>query len=105
MHCGAEKHRRFIKGALFSAHRMNAIIVSYRRSKRDVTTNQAIVKVEGITNRADAQKLVGKTASWKSVKAVIAGKVSSAHGNSGCIRVHFERGLPGQAVTQTVQLQ
>lgn len=84
---------------------MNATIVSYRRSKREITHNQAIVRVDGITDREAAQKLVGKAATWKSVKASIPGKVSSAHGNSGCVRVLFERGLPGQAVNQPVELQ
>ena len=84
---------------------MQGTIVSYRRSKRDITPNQMIVKIEGVANREQATKLVGKSASWKSVKAVISGKVASAHGNSGCVRVLFERGLPGQAVTQPVEFQ
>ncbi len=83
---------------------MEGIIVSYRRSKHDQTVNQAIVKVEGVKNRAEAAKLVGKSVSWKSVKAVISGKVQTAHGNSGALRVLFERGLPGQAITQKVEI-
>ena len=84
---------------------MNATIVSYRRSMRDITFNQAIVRVDGVKNRAEAAKLVGKSATWKSVKAAIPGKVSSPHGNSGCVRILFERGLPGQAISQHVELQ
>ncbi len=85
---------------------MQAIIVSYRRSKRQVTPNQAIVKVEGSKNRTDAAKFVGKQVAWKSgVKATISGTVQSAHGNSGCVRVLFERGIPGQAITQAVEIQ
>ena len=84
---------------------MEGLIVSYRRSIHGQTPNQAIVKVEGIANRADATKYMGKTVTWKSVKASISGKVQSAHGNSGCLRVLFERGLPGQAITQRVEIQ
>jgi large subunit ribosomal protein L35Ae len=84
---------------------MNGLIVSYRRSQRDITPNQAIVKVEGIKNRDEASKLVGKAVSWKSVKTTIKGEVKSPHGNSGCLRVMFEKGLPGQAITQTVEIQ
>jgi large subunit ribosomal protein L35Ae len=84
---------------------MEGLIVSYRRSQRDVTHNQGIVKVDGIKNREEAAKLVGKSVSWKSVKTTITGKVQSPHGNSGCLRVLFDRGLPGQAITQTVSIQ
>jgi len=84
---------------------MQGRIVSYRRSQRDQTTNQAVVLIEGVKNRAEAQALVGKTASWKSVHAVIPGVVSGPHGNSGAVRIHFTRGIPGQAITQFVEIQ
>jgi large subunit ribosomal protein L35Ae len=84
---------------------MQGLIVSYRRSMRDQTPNQAIILVEGVSDRAAAQSLVGKAVSWKSVHATIPGVVSAPHGNSGAVRVHFQRGLPGQAVTQRVQFE
>jgi large subunit ribosomal protein L35Ae len=84
---------------------MQGIIVSYRRSQRDITPNQAIIRIEGCKNRAEASKLVGKIVAWKGTKKTIAGKVHSAHGNSGCIRALFERGIPGQAITQPVEIQ
>jgi large subunit ribosomal protein L35Ae len=84
---------------------MQGLIVSYRRSQRDQTSNQAIVKVEGVKDKAAAQALVGKTAKWKSVHAEIPGVVSAAHGNSGAIRIHFQRGIPGQAITTNVEIQ
>ncbi len=82
---------------------MQGLIVSYRRSMRDQTPNQAIVLVDGCKNRADATKWVGKTVTWKSVHAVIPGVVASPHGNSGKLRILFQRGIPGQAITQHVQ--
>jgi large subunit ribosomal protein L35Ae len=84
---------------------MEGTIVSYRRSKHDQTTNQAIVIVEGLKNRAEAGKLVGKAVNWKSIKTTISGKVASPHGNSGALRILFEKGIPGQAITQKVQIQ
>jgi large subunit ribosomal protein L35Ae len=84
---------------------MQGLIVSYRRSQRDQTHNQAVVLVDGVKTRAEAEKLIGKTASWKSVHASISGVVSAPHGNSGALRVHFQRGIPGQAITQHVSIQ
>jgi large subunit ribosomal protein L35Ae len=84
---------------------MQGLIVSYRRSQRNITPDQAIVTVDGIKNRDEASKLIGKAVSWKSVKTTISGKVASPHGNSGALRVAFEKGLPGQAITQTVDIQ
>jgi large subunit ribosomal protein L35Ae len=84
---------------------MQGTIVSYRRSQRQITPNQAIVLVDGLKNRDDAGKLVGKSVTWKSTKNSITGKVSAPHGNSGALKVHFERGIPGQAITQHVDIQ
>jgi large subunit ribosomal protein L35Ae len=72
---------------------------------RDQTPNQAVVLVEGVKDRVSAQKLVGKVVSWKSVHAVIPGVIASPHGNRGAIRVHFQRGIPGQAITQRIEIQ
>jgi large subunit ribosomal protein L35Ae len=82
---------------------MQGLIVSYRRSMREVTHDQAIVKVDGVADREAAKAFVGKNVTWKSVHAVIPGVVASPHGNSGALRIRFQRGLPGQAITQTVE--
>jgi large subunit ribosomal protein L35Ae len=84
---------------------MKGLIVSYRRGRHDQTPNQAVVKVEGVKNRAEAQAYVGKSVTWKSVNAVIPGTVASAHGNSGALRILFQRGIPGQAITQHVDIE
>jgi large subunit ribosomal protein L35Ae len=84
---------------------MQGTIVSYRRGRHGQTVNQAIIKIDGVSSRDEAGKLVGKSVKWQSIKTHIPGKVASAHGNSGCLRVLFERGLPGQAITQQVQIE
>jgi large subunit ribosomal protein L35Ae len=86
---------------------MNGIITSFRRGRHCLTENQVIVKVDGISNKEDATKLVGKEVkficSGKDKKS-IAGKVSAVHGNSGAVRALFETGLPGQAIGTKVTL-
>jgi len=73
----------------------------FRRGKTTQRTNQMIVKIEGVNSKADALKLLKKNVVWKSpgkkVKE-IRGVLRRAHGNSGAIRVLFEKGMPGQAI-------
>jgi len=64
-----------------------------------------IVKVDKVEKRADAEKLVGKKATYATKSGKIEGKVAAAHGNSGAVRIIFEKGLPGQALTQSVTLE
>ena len=64
-----------------------------------------IVNVDGIESREKAQPLVGKEVVWTSpAKREIKGKVASAHGNKGNIRVIFEKGMPGQSLTTKVEI-
>lgn len=56
-------------------------------------------------NREEAKKLVGKIVEWKSPSGkIIHGKISDAHGNKGLVRAIFEKGLPGQALTNEIEI-
>ncbi|MBT5274938.1 50S ribosomal protein L35ae [Candidatus Woesearchaeota archaeon] len=84
---------------------MEGIINNYRRSRTRQYTNHMIITVEGVLQREEAEKLVGKKVTFKTQTGKeIFGEVRSAHGNKGAIRVIFERGLPGQALGNTVQV-
>ncbi len=61
-----------------------------------------IIKINGVDARAKAEALIGKKAVYNTGKKDITGKVASAHGNSGAIRVIFETGMPGQSLTKKV---
>lgn len=85
---------------------MNGIITSFRRGRTTQYNNQMIVQVENVTGKEDAEKLVGKKVKYVTEgKNQILGEVRSAHGNKGCIRVLFEKGMPGQAVGRAVEIQ
>ncbi|MFP4112167.1 MAG: 50S ribosomal protein L35ae [Candidatus Woesearchaeota archaeon] len=80
---------------------MEGTIVNFRRGRHNQTENQVIVSIDGVNSKDDAEKLVGKTTKFVTSgneKKEISGKVASAHGNKGAVRVLFERGLPGQAI-------
>jgi len=84
---------------------MEGIIKNFRRGRKTQTTNQMVVYINEVNTKEKASKLVGKSVVWKSPAGKeIKGKVRSAHGNKGAIRVLFERGMPGQAIGDKVSI-
>lgn len=64
-----------------------------------------VVVVKGVDNKDKAKGLVGKKVVWKSpASKEIKGEIRAAHGNSGAVRVLFEKGMPGQAVGSKVEI-
>ncbi len=85
---------------------MKGLIQSYRRSKHCQTPNQVIVLVPSVDTKEKAKEFVGKKVTWTTpAKNVINGEVRSSHGNSGAIRVLFEKGMPGQCLATEVQIE
>ena len=85
---------------------MKARVVQFRRGRKTIHERHFLIEVEGSKSRKDAEKFVGKEVVWKSPAGkIIKGKISSAHGNKGVVRAIFEKGLPGQAVTTSVEVE
>jgi|TARA_B100001964_G_scaffold143525_1_gene158196 large subunit ribosomal protein L35Ae len=85
---------------------MQGVIKNFRSSRTRQKTNHMIVYLNESDNREKAAKLVGKEVVWKSPAGKeINGKVASAHGNKGAVRVIFEKGLPGQSLTTKVEIK
>ncbi len=84
---------------------MEAIIVNYRRGRHTQRTNQAIIEVEGVTDRASASRFIGKRLVWRTPSGKeIYGKIIKPHGNKGNLRARFSRGLPGIALGTKVEI-
>ena len=84
---------------------MKGIVVQFRRSRKRIHERHCLLDL-GFQNRDEAKKVVGKIVSWKSPAGkVISGKISDAHGNKGLVRAIFEFGLPGQAITNEVEVK
>ena len=84
---------------------MEAKILSFRRNRHTQYMNQFLLEFEGSDSKEKAVKFVGKKVVWKSPgDKQISGKIASVHGNKGAIRAIFERGLPGQAIGQKVEI-
>jgi large subunit ribosomal protein L35Ae len=83
-------------------------VIQFRRGKHVVHERQFLIEIPNVEDRESAGKLVGKEVIWTSpgkLKKTIRGKISSAHGNKGVVRAIFEKGLPGQAVTTSVEIK
>jgi len=85
---------------------MKGKILNFRQSRRKTYGNQMIIHVDKISTRKDAQSFVDKEVIFKTETGKeIKGKVRSAHGNSGALRVLFERGMPGQSLNKEVEVK
>ncbi len=85
---------------------MEGVIVNFRGSKRTKSNNQMVLKVSKFEDKEKAKSLIGRSVIWKSPAGrVIKGKITNIHGNSGALRVAFEKGMPGQSVSQKVSVE
>jgi large subunit ribosomal protein L35Ae len=84
---------------------MKGKVVQFRRGRKTYKPKHFLLEA-GAKNKEQAQKLKGKEVEWKSPNGkTIKGKISSAHGNKGLVRAIFEKGLPGQAINQEVDIK
>jgi len=84
---------------------MEATICNFRRGRHIPSGNQMILRLEGVENREQAHKLLGKTVVWKTVTGKeISGKITKLHGNTGAVRALFETGMPGQSLGTKIKI-
>jgi len=84
---------------------MKAKVIQFRRGLKRIHERHFILDVS-TKNRDEAEKFVGKEVEWTSPAGKkIKGKISSAHGNKGLVRAIFEKGLPGQARNDEVEVK
>jgi len=84
---------------------MEAIIVNFRQGRHTQNDNQMVLLVDGMT-KDKAKSLVGKEVVWKSPAGKeLKGKITGTHGNKGAVHALFETGMPGQSVSQKVQIK
>jgi len=84
---------------------MKGKVVQFRRGRHTIHERHFLLDV-GAKNREEAGKSVGKIVEWKSPAGkIIKGKISGAHGNKGLVRAIFEKGLPGQAINDEVEVK
>ncbi len=85
---------------------MKGKVVQFRRGRKTVHERHFLIELEGVSNRKDAEKFAGKSVEWTSPAGKkIKGKIAAAHGGKGVVRAIFEKGLPGQAITTSVEVK
>jgi len=85
---------------------INGKVVQFRRGRHRIHERHFLIEIDGVSSKEEAGKFVGKGVSWKSPAGkIIKGKISNVHGNKGVVRVIFESGLPGQAITTEVEVK
>ena len=84
---------------------MKGTIVNFRQGRHHQYDNHIIISLEGVEKREKASSLVGKNVVFKTQTGkLINGKIASAHGNKGAVRVIFEKGMPGQSLGRNVEV-
>ena len=85
---------------------MEGAIANFRGGRHTKHNSQLIVHVKGVEKRDKAAALIGKIVTWASpANTQIKGKITGAHGNNGAVMVKFEKGMPGQAMSQKVKIE
>ena len=81
-------------------------VIQFRRGRHVIHKRHFLIEIDGVSNKEEAQKFIGKEIEWKSPAGkIIKGKISSTHGNKNLVRAIFEKGLPGQAITTKVEVK
>ena len=86
-----------------------ATFVSFRRSKRQINPNQALLEIDGVKSAEEAKFYVGRKAAYvyknaKKETVVVYGSITKEHGNNGVVRAKFERNLPPQALGKQIRV-
>jgi large subunit ribosomal protein L35Ae len=95
----ASKPRRAPRVAPEPRLYINAIFTSFRRNKRNINPAQALLKIDGVNSKEEAQFYVGKkvAAPQKGKDTSLppnTGTITQVHGNSGVVRAKFDHNLP-----------
>jgi ribosomal protein L35AE/L33A len=87
---------------------MKAKILSHRRGINLQHNTQYLIKIEDekYNTKKAAAEVIGKKVIYNTGKGkTISGKITKLHGNKGVVIVTFEKGLPGTAISETVEVK
>ena len=89
------------------------VFVGFRRNLGNQRPQHALLNVEGVRTKEDAQFYLGKRVAfiYKAKRLidgrrfrVIWGRIQRVHGNSGVVRAHFRTNLPSRAMGAQVRV-
>lgn len=92
-----------------------ANFVSFKRSQRNVYQRYALLKMENVTTKEQAEKYIGRAVEMYIPKTkvqlsgykerVVMGYIHRVHGNSGLVRARFEKTLCPKYIGSYVYVQ
>ena len=87
---------------------VKGIFTGFRRNKVWVLNNQAILKLEGLNDKKEAQYYLGKRVVFiyraKDGYKTIWGRIRSSHGNNGLVKAKFLHNLPPRGIGAQVRV-
>ncbi len=81
-----------------------ARITNYRIGIRTQMSREILIKFAAADSASQAGAFVGKKVVWKSGQCMHVGRIVGLHGKTGMLKARFAKGVPGQAIGQTVEL-
>ncbi len=82
-----------------------AVILRFHVRGPAYHTRDALIRVEGVDSRNKAAQLIGKDVVWRSKKGkLFKGRIIKTHGCKGVLVARFNKPLPGEALSTTVEL-
>ena len=83
---------------------MKGKIIQFRRGRHTIHERHFLIDISA-KDRKEAENFAGKEIIWASSGGKkIPGRISAPHGNKGLVRAIFEKGLPGQAINDDVEI-
>ena len=81
------------------------IVVGYRRGSNTQYENQVLIRVDGVTKRDEAARLIGWRVVYRDNKGnTYNGRIVGVHGSKGIVIARFNRNLPGQSIGDNVYM-
>ncbi len=79
------------------------LVIGYRRGLNTQYENQVLLRIDGISDRSSASRLIGWKALFVDSKGnKFYGKIIGVHGNKGVVIGVFKPNLPGQAIGKNI---
>ena len=79
------------------------VITNYRIGRKTQHPRECLIRVL-VTEASEARRLIGWRVAWPSDDPKIFGRVAGTHGRKGTLRARFDKGLPGQALSDIVKI-
>ncbi len=78
--------------------------MNYRIGIRTQKPTECLIQFAGVTSKSESGQLVGRKVVLTRATKKFTGKIVGFHGKNGVVIARFKKGMPGQAVGESVEL-